>query len=213
MATCALVGQAVGTAASIAVKGQLSPRGVYQESLQELQQTLMDDDVYLPWHRRKVPELSIHANLKASGGNPESLRSGLDRPIGELDNGWLGVVGDWIVYSFETPKHIQQMRFVFDSNLNRPEHNAHANIPLQIEPVGVPETMVKAFRVESLSTDGEWQNLIHVHNNYQRLVRLEVDVVTRALRFIPESTWGAEQVHLFAWDVSDRSPRVNKKVN
>ena len=40
------------------------------------------------------------------------------------------------------------MRFVFDSDLNRPEHNSHANYRLHIEPVGVPETMVKSFRVE-----------------------------------------------------------------
>ncbi|NLK08651.1 MAG: FAD-dependent oxidoreductase [Firmicutes bacterium] len=33
MATCALLGQAVGTAASIAVKNSLTPRGVYKEKI------------------------------------------------------------------------------------------------------------------------------------------------------------------------------------
>lgn len=39
MATCSVIGQAVGTAASIAVKNNLSPRGVYREKLGELKQT------------------------------------------------------------------------------------------------------------------------------------------------------------------------------
>jgi archaellum component FlaD/FlaE len=112
-------------------------------------------------------------------------------------------VGDCVVYAFDEPERVRSMRFVFDSDLNRPEHNAHANIPLHIEPVGVPETMVRAFRVEYLTEQGGWKNLVVVQNNYQRLVWLDVDVTTRALRFVPESTWGAQDVHVFAWDVSD----------
>lgn len=203
MATCALLGQAVGTAAAIATHGQLMPRGVYEESLQELQQTLMDDDAYLPWHQRAIPELTARASLTTRGANPEHLRNGLDRPIGNQDNGWRGAIGDWVMYAFDEPAHVQQLRFVFDSDLNRPEHNSHANYRLHIEPVTVPETMVKAFRVEYLIAEGIWEMLVHVDNNYQRLVKLAVDVVTRALRFIPEATWGAEDVHVFAWDVSD----------
>lgn len=203
MATCALVGQAVGTAAAIATNGQLTPRGVYEESLQELKQSLMEDDAYLPWNKRAIPDLTAWATLKATAGEPEALRNGLDRPIGGKDNGWLGAPGDGIIYAFDEAERVRQMRFVFDSDLNRPEHNSHANYRLHIEPVGVPATMVKTFRVESLTSQGDWETLVRVENNYQRLVRLDVDVVTRALRFIPESTWGAELVRVFAWDVSD----------
>lgn len=203
MATCSLVGQAVGTAAAIAFKGQLTPRGVYEESLQELKQTLMDDDAYLPWNKRAVPDLSAWASLNATAGHPENLRSGIDRSINGHVNAWVGEPGDGVIYAFDEPERIRQMRFVFDSDLNRPEHNSHANYRLHIEPVGVPATMVRAFRVENLTTQGEWETLVQVENNYQRLVRLNVDVVTRALRFIPESTWGAELVRVFAWDVSD----------
>jgi hypothetical protein len=203
MATCALVGQAVGTAAAIATRGQLNPRGVYVESLQELQQTLMADDAYLPWHKRGIPDLSVRATLTSSRGYTENLRNGSDRPVGRIDNGWWGTVGDWIIYTFDEPVRVKKMRFIFDSDLNRPEHNSHANYRLHVEPVGVPETLVKCFRVEFLNAQGDWELLLSVENNYQRLVRLEVDIVTRSLRFVPEATWGAEDVHVFAWDVSD----------
>nr|WP_321268640.1 FAD-dependent oxidoreductase [uncultured Sulfurimonas sp.] len=58
MATCATLGQAVGTAAAIAVRDSLTPREVYQKRIGELKQTLMDDDCYLPWNGREIPELT-----------------------------------------------------------------------------------------------------------------------------------------------------------
>ena len=90
------VGQAVGTAASIAVREGTTPRGVYEGHVAELKQTLMDDDCYLPWNVRAVPELTRAATLTASEGDPEPLRNGFDRPVGDDDNGWTGSVGSWV---------------------------------------------------------------------------------------------------------------------
>ena len=39
-------------------------------------------------------------------------------------------------------------------------------------------------------------------NNYQRLVRLDVNVTAQAIRFVPESTWGVKWAHIFAYDIS-----------
>jgi hypothetical protein len=201
MATCAILGQAIGTAAAIAARDNLSPRGVYQERIQELKQMLMEDDCYLPWNVRKLPELTARAKLTASEGDPEPLRNGIERPTGDTDNGWTGKTGSWVQYSFDGPAHIRELRFIFDSDLNRKELNMPSNYPLDMEPVSVPETLIRAFRVEASKGDGGWNIIAHVESNYQRMVRLKIDVQTPAVRFIPESTWGAEQVHMFAWDV------------
>lgn len=201
MATCAVLGQAVGTAAAIAVRNGLVPRGVYRERIEELQQTLMEDDCYLPRKTRQVPPLTQGAGLTASEGDPEPLRNGLDRPTGEADNGWTGSVGSWVQYTFDSATRVRGMRFVFDSDLNRPEKNMPSTYPLHIEPVGVPETLVRAFRVEAQDGNGEWRAVIREESNHQRLVQLDVDIWARAVRFIPEATWGAERAHLFAWDV------------
>ncbi len=48
MATCALLGEAVGTAAAIAKQYHLTPHGVYREKREFLQNTLMDGDCMLP---------------------------------------------------------------------------------------------------------------------------------------------------------------------
>lgn len=201
MATCATVGQAVGTAAAIAAREGLTPRGVYEGHVDELKQALMDDDCYLPWNARRVPALTQWAKLSASSGNPEPLRYGLDRPIAGQDNGWRGELGGWVEYAFDAPQHIGRLRFVFDSDLNRPEMNQPSHYPLHVEPVGVPQTLVRTFRIEALDEGGGWREVARMENNHQRLVRLAVDVKARALRFVPEATWGAAQAHLFAWDV------------
>ena len=115
MGTCALLGQALGTAAAIALRDGLTPRGVYERRIAELKQTLMEDDCYLPFNRRAVPELTLGARLKrgwrgarrrdaARTGRrgylhrPESLRNGLDRPIGADYNGCMFERGGWAQY-------------------------------------------------------------------------------------------------------------------
>ena len=57
MATCTLLGQAVGTAASIASKNKIAPHGVYLEHIEELQGLLMEDDCFLPHFQRSISEL------------------------------------------------------------------------------------------------------------------------------------------------------------
>jgi hypothetical protein len=202
MATCALLGQAVGTAAAIASREGTSPRGVYQDHVAELKQMLMVDDAYLPWNRRAVPELTASATLTASEGDAEPLRNGIDRPVGDDDNGWYGAIGSWITYTFEQPERVRALRFVFDSDLNRTEKNMPAHYPHEMPLVEVPETLVRAFQVEALGADGNWRLLVQEADNHQRLVKLGVDAKAKAIRFTADATWGAERVHLFAFDVA-----------
>jgi hypothetical protein len=202
MATCATLGQAVGTAAALAVEANLTPRGVYESRIRELQQALMEDDCYLPWHARTVPAPSRAGKLTASVGDPEPLRSGLDRPTADSDNGWRGDIGAWVEYAWDEPVHVNGLRLVFDSDLNRPEHNMACRYTLGGKPVGVPRTMVRSFRIEARDARGALYAVARIENNYQRLVRLAVDVETAALRLVPEATWGCDEAHVFAWDVA-----------
>ena len=201
MATCAILGQAAGTAAAIAAREGLDPRGVYENRVAELKQTLMADDCYLPWNVRAVSELTAGAALTTSEGDPEPLRNGLDRPIGGADNGWTGGLGAWVQYAFQDVERVRRLRFVFDSDLNRTEKNQPAYYPLNMPHVGVPEPMTRAFRVEAQDENGDWHVIAREANNYQRFVKMDVDVRTRAIRLVPEATWGAARAHVFAWDV------------
>jgi hypothetical protein len=211
MATCALCGQAVGTAASLAVSHQTSPRGVGQDHLRELQQALLDDDCYLPWRTREIPTLTRDAELTASVGDPEPLRNGVDRPVGGNANAWAGTPGSsWVQYRFAQATRVSQVRLVFDSDLNRKgkgacaaygEKNCLSNYPLEQPPRTVPETMTRAFRLDVLDSQGQWQCGVAIADNCQRLVRVPLNVVTRGVRLVPVTTWGAPQSRLFAFDL------------
>ena len=218
MGTCALIGQAVGTAAAICIRDGLSPRSVYENRIEELQQTLMEDDCYLPWHTRTAPEMTRQASLSASAGDPEPLRNGVDRSLGQTDNGWKGPLGSWVQYSFRTETRIRQIRMVFDSELSR-EAKTRENLvsdrfgdqliggtgpsyPLALKPLAVPARMVKNFSIQALTREGDWRIAVERRHNYQRLVRVPLNARTRALRFVPTATWGAGDVHVFAWDVT-----------
>ena len=65
----------------------------------------------------------------------------------------------------------------------------------------MPETLVRAFRLEALDGQGQWQAVFETAGNHQRLVKVPLDVETRALRLVPLSTWGAPTARLFAFDV------------
>lgn len=202
MATCAITGQAVGTAAALAARGRMKPRDVYREGITCLQQALLEDDCYLPGKVREIPVLTQSASISASTGDPDPLRNGIDRPAGGADNGWAGIPGDWVQYSFSEPQRVRELRFVFDNDLNRPDTTMLCKYLLKPVLAGVPETITRSFRVEALGRTGEWFLAVRMDNNYQRLVRMPVDIETRALRFMPESTWGSDVAHLFAWTLA-----------
>jgi hypothetical protein len=200
MATCALMGQAVGTAAAITIQCSCSPREVYQYHIRQLQATLMDDDCYLPWHVRQVPALSSHATLTASTGDPEPLRNGIDRSLGGTDNGWWGPAGAWLAYHFESPTEISMLRFTFDSDL-KDHKRMPCSYPLKGNRVHLPAMLTRAFDIELLDEQGQWQTARQMHENHQRLVWVPLEAITRGVRFVVRESWGAPQVHLFAFDV------------
>lgn len=201
MATCATLGQAIGTAAAIAARDGLTPRGVYESRLDELQQTLLWDDCYLPFQPRRLNALTRAATLEASTGDPEPLRNGWDRPIGAARNAWDARPGDWVVCAWAAPQPVRALRLVFDSDLSRTTRNMVATYPLVPQEFAVPPPLVRAFRVEGDSGDGAWRTLAETADNHQRLVRVPVGTTLRRLRFTATATWGAEALRVFALDV------------
>jgi len=205
MKTCALIGQAVGTAAALASAGGLTPRGVYEQCLPALQQALMDDDCWLPGLRRAIPPLTQEAALTASSGDPEPLRNGVDRPWDGQDNGWSAAPGSssWAEYRFARPRRVREVRLVFDSDLarDRAEHRMPCSYPLQATPASVTPLMTRAYSIAVEDPSGAWRTIVRQANNHQRLVRHPLRCTCSAIRFVPEATWGAPHAHLFAWDV------------
>lgn len=79
-------GQASGTAAAIARKHGTTPRGVYENHIGELQQTLLKDGCYLMGVKNSdANDLALGATASASSETAET-------PAGKVNNGWNRVV-------------------------------------------------------------------------------------------------------------------------
>ena len=66
-ATCAVTGQAAGTAAALALHRKTTPRGVYQAHLNELHQLLLKHDQFVPGVPNRDPaDLALTASVTAS---------------------------------------------------------------------------------------------------------------------------------------------------
>lgn len=203
MATCEIMGQAIGIAAAICVKKNLTPKSLYKEEIKKLQENLMNDDCYLPWHRRPVSKLTKSAILTASNGNTEILRNGIDRPADGKENSWKGENKDWIKYEFKSIEKITQIRLIFDSNLNRDIKNMPSSYPLSgNSKFDIPKTLTKEYKIEYLNENNSWLLAFETNNNYQRLVKIPVKIEAKAVKLTIKATHGAEKVQIFAFDVN-----------
>lgn len=71
MLTCATMGQAVGTAASLCIKYNITPRSLVAEHIEELQQILLKDDCFiLDMPNRDPDDLALKARVTASSSAP-----------------------------------------------------------------------------------------------------------------------------------------------
>lgn len=204
MGTCSLLGQAAGTAAALCAGRGCMPRDLLDGHIGELQQQLMDDDQWLPGRRRDVTRLTQAA--KFGGESAVKLRDGHDRPREGDTHAWDGRLGDAITMQWSETVGIGGLRLVFDSDLNQ-HKRMPCSVPLKGNRCAVPASMVRSFRVEAQRQDGSWQVVHREKENYQRLVRLPLDVKAKAIRVIPEQTWGDQNVRVFSLDVLETKPQ------
>lgn len=191
MATCAVLGQALGTAVALSLRDQCT---VEQVNIAELQQTLMEDDCYLPWHRRRISDLSQKALC-----TDDIVRNGMDR--GE-ENCWIGNADDTITYTFEKDTPVRMIRLIFDSNLNRKYKNMPCSYPLHETKYKLPTTLIKSYRIEGVDSSGHVFT-VEVTDNHHRFVRHKVDWLVRTVRFIPMDTHGCETFRVFDFEVEE----------
>ncbi len=195
--TCGVMGQALGTAAAMAVENTIKPAAVSEHML-ELQAQLQDDDCYLPFTPVALSDLTMESTLRASQGDPEPVRDGWHRPIGDDDHCWIARVGDQIGYCFDEPTRVNEMILVLDSAMDR--YIQMSKIKRPTPTLEVPDVMPKVFHVEGV-VDGEWQELARVEGNFQRRVCIPIDADLQGIRFVLDETWGAEESKVFCVEV------------
>ena len=66
--------------------------------------------------------------------------------------------------------------------------------------VHLPKTLVSDIRVEVLSESGEWECAASVKNNRRRVVYLKINKRVKAIRVIPEKSYGNDEIKIFTLD-------------
>ncbi len=211
MATCALLGEAVGEAANVAREFGLTPQGVYEEKLHLLQQRLMEHGCFLPRFKRDIADICANAALDGC----DLLRDGIDRnnhTYDDADHAATLVLGTPVSYTFDKPQTVTNVHLAFDSDLDRvtlpgdgceKRHSMRANRTPDSPTMCVPKTLVKGYKVTGITEAGEEVMLAETDLNLLQCVNVPVCGVYSGIRFVPTATWdeNGTDVRVFSFDV------------
>jgi hypothetical protein len=209
MATCSAMGQAVGTAAALCARSDITPRKLYQDKtlLAELQQKLLRDDQDILHSRNTDPnDLARAAEVSASDEQNDAkaahVQNGYVRDLANrTENLWIGKMtpdGAWLELKWRKPQKISRVQITFDSGFQRIlmlTTNEKLNNRISRGPQ--PET-VRDYELLYTDATGQTHSLAKVSGNYQRLNRhsfAPVEAVSLRLRIT--ATNGADTVRVY----------------
>lgn len=207
MCTCAVVGQAAGTAAALGLKTGLLPFEIVrdEQQLATLHRMLLrDDQSLLEIDGTDTADLARQAKITASAemdGAPATvLTDGITRDLGDgVGHQWQALISEkpWVELAWEKPQELQSIQLIFDSGLHRKlfltgEAKEYADQIRGPQPETVADYQLAA------EIDGQWQTIVTVEENYLRMKRhtLNLKAVTR-MRIHFTRTNGDELARLF----------------
>lgn len=192
MATCSIMGQAVGTAVSIAVKKNISPRQIGIKYIKELQQKLLADDCYLPGF--KLDDSKLMKGLKIGSSSkscPSVLMDGVNRPVGEITHKFELANTGWVKLELKEMARVRELTIIFDSMLEKNiQMNRFTMIDNQL--TSPPLRLVKAFTIKA-----DAKTIFKTNNNFQRLVKIPVNRKAETITIKINGTWGEKKTAIF----------------
>lgn len=199
MATCAVGGQAVGTAAALCLNHDLSPRALGRERIGELQQQLLKDDCHIPGKGNEDPlDLARKATVSAASeyGGPESEQylarnviSGVSRGREGNENMWMSApihkYGPWeLTLSWPEEVSIGSVQLTFDTMIREQRFFDKPYL-------GALPTCVRDYTVLAQRGENDWDSVARVTGNYLRHNILNfARTKTRGLRIRVDATNG-----------------------
>lgn len=186
MATCAMIGQAVGVACFVANRYKETPRGALKY-IAEIQQTLLAHDCLL-LNTKRQGVLCQNEERTFSKDNRIKLKKG---------ESWKREF---------SPCFVNKIRLVFDSDFARKyiKDSTLKYFPTLCyngsrQKVKEPPTLVKDFTIR-YRINGKWQEK-NVVGNFQRLVFIDIFETIDAIEFVGNATYGNEKILLYSLDI------------
>ncbi|RMD84186.1 MAG: FAD-dependent oxidoreductase, partial [Lentisphaerae bacterium] len=184
MATGALMGQAVGTAAAFAAHHDLDPAEIAKHHIETLQEMLLRDDVYIPLRPARDPnDLAKMATLEASStscGRVSLLTDGVARDEDGVCHHWESeCLPAEIKLTWPRPVEIDTVELKLDTDLHRELEKAMKMFPAGSQTiVPPPDRLVRHLQILIPDSSNAWQLLAEQDNITKRLIRFRFPKVS-----------------------------------
>jgi len=209
MATCAVMGQAVGTAAAQCVRDRVTPARLTSDpaALGRLRQLLLRQDQTIKLALNRDPEdLARLARVTASGSIPGSLpESIIDGAVRDPENlgrhRWQAEMqpsAPWIRLEWDQPVSASEIQLTFDTGFHR-ELTLSASDSTTARTIRAPQPeTIRDYRIEAVDGNGNTVEMGRVGGNYQRLRRHSFQPLEmKALTLQVEATNGSDLASLY----------------
>ena len=203
MGTCAIGGQAIGTAAAQCVK---YGRAIREVDIGALQRQLLRDDCYLPNisgidAREWVYTALVTTSSEAEGFPAKAVLDGVSRRVDGTWHQWrsngMSEAGEWLELLFPYDAPVDMVQLTFDSDFDTEKKITLSTRRQRQQKDGVPAELVRDFDVELLC-EGNVVARQSVRGNYQRLCRVPFDgVLADTVRITVLATNGAPDARIF----------------
>jgi len=202
MATCALMGQAVGTGAALCVQKGILPRELAHQHVEALQEQLLRDDAFIPNRPAKDPkDLARQAGvifaLPTRSGDAALLTDGVSRDEDGTIHHWQsdGLPAE-VQLEWEKPVSLSRLEIKCDTNLQC-NIMMRKTAPKAHHTKDIPPELLKSLTAEA-RVDGNWVEIGSIDKNRTRLIRMAFEKVkTTAVRIRLKETHGHPTVKLF----------------
>ena len=209
MGTCAVAGQAVGTAAAICAHENINPQKLYDNKklLKRYQQALLRDDQSIRNARNEDPDdrartASVCASQEVEGSRADHVINGYVRDMpGQWANRWGGTMHDsgaWLEVSWDSPQELSQIQLTFDTGFHRELTLSEQTARKKKMTLSAQPETVKDYTISFKNERGEFEPIVQVEGNYQRLRRHRIErVATSAIRIEVTATNGSAEARLY----------------
>lgn len=206
MGTCAIGGQAVGTAAAMAVEKHCMPKEIGKEHIRQLQQQLMKDDCYIPGFKNEdekdlARNAKVFASSETKAGRADNVINGVARTVGSEANCWesapLSESGETLSLVMREATPVSQLRLTFDTDLSGEIMPSLTKIVRERQIKGLPLSLVKDYHIQLLRNGSVvWEK--DVPNNGQRLNVHDLEpVLCDTLQITVTATHGYNRARIY----------------
>jgi hypothetical protein len=188
MLTGAVMGHAAGTGAAISIHRHVTPRGLYEKHITELQQQLLKEGAYLIDLPGNDPnDLARKALLSASSEEPtfsvQKIVDGFSRLNGNDPSSWK---------PFQNSNQINETPHWLELSWSKQVQFNVIHIAFQTQPSAPKEFSIQIF------SDGQWKDIFQIGDNrHRRLVLAVGEQTATKLRFVENQAAAVCEIRIY----------------